>query len=119
MRGRRARGKQERRLRSSIEESGYGIWSSLALFGFVDGYFSTLIRYILLDSPYGNLVLCWIHFLTPVLSAKLKLRIAVYGQELHGRPSRLTTKQLTPPSFGRDAKLGVPCLDAACTVGLT
>ena len=27
-------------------------------------------------------------------------------------------KQLTPPSFGRDVKLGVPCLDAACTVGL-
>ena len=27
-------------------------------------------------------------------------------------------KQLTPPSFGRDATLGVPCLDAACTVGL-
>ena len=26
-------------------------------------------------------------------------------------------KQLTPPSFGRDVKLGVPCLDA-CTVGL-
>ena len=27
-------------------------------------------------------------------------------------------KQLTPPSFGRDVKLGVPCLDAACMVGL-
>ena len=27
-------------------------------------------------------------------------------------------KQLTPPSFGRDVKLGVPCLDAACIVGL-
>ena len=26
-------------------------------------------------------------------------------------------KQLTPPSFGRDVKLGVPCLDAAC-IGL-
>ena len=27
-------------------------------------------------------------------------------------------KQLTQPSFGRDVKLGVPCLDAACIVGL-
>ena len=27
-------------------------------------------------------------------------------------------KQLIPPSFGRDVKLGVPCLDAACIVGL-
>ena len=27
------------------------------------------------------------------------------------------TSQLTPSSFGRDVKLGVPCLDAACTVG--
>ena len=27
-------------------------------------------------------------------------------------------KQLTPPSFGRDVKLGVPILDAACKVGL-
>ena len=28
------------------------------------------------------------------------------------------TSQLTSPSFGRDVKLGVPCLDAVCTVGL-
>ena len=28
------------------------------------------------------------------------------------------TSQLTSSSFGRDVKLGVPCLDAACTVGL-
>ena len=27
-------------------------------------------------------------------------------------------KQLTQPSFGRDIKLGVPCLDVACIVGL-
>ena len=27
-------------------------------------------------------------------------------------------KQLTPSSFGRDVKLGVPCPDAACIVGL-
>ena len=27
-------------------------------------------------------------------------------------------KQIIPPSFGRDVKLGVPCLDAACIVGL-
>ena len=27
-------------------------------------------------------------------------------------------KQLIPLSFGRDVKLGVPCLDAACIVGL-
>ena len=28
------------------------------------------------------------------------------------------TSQLTSSSFGRDVKLGVPCLDAACTVSL-
>ena len=28
------------------------------------------------------------------------------------------TSQFTSPSFRRDVKLGVPCLDAACTVGL-
>ena len=28
------------------------------------------------------------------------------------------TSQLTSSSFGRDVKQGVPCLDAACTVGL-
>ena len=28
------------------------------------------------------------------------------------------TSQLTSSSFGRDVKLGVPCLDAACNVGL-
>ena len=28
------------------------------------------------------------------------------------------TLQLTSSSFGRDVKIGVPCLDAACTVGL-
>ena len=28
------------------------------------------------------------------------------------------TSQLTSSSFGRDVKLGVPCLHAACTVGL-
>ena len=28
------------------------------------------------------------------------------------------TLQLTLSSFGRDVKLGVPCLDVACTVGL-
>ena len=28
------------------------------------------------------------------------------------------TSQLTPPPFGRDVKLGVPCLDAAYIVGL-
>ena len=28
------------------------------------------------------------------------------------------TSQLTSSSFGRDVKLGVPCLDAACTMGL-
>ena len=28
------------------------------------------------------------------------------------------TSQLTSSSFGRDVKLGVPCQDATCTVGL-
>ena len=35
--------------------------------------------------------------------------MAVYGQKLD---------ELTPPSFGRDVKLGIPCMDAACIVGL-
>ena len=35
-----------------------------------------------------------------------------------GRPPDERPKQLTPLSFGRDVKLGVPCLDAACIVGL-
>ena len=32
--------------------------------------------------------------------------------------SEALTSQRTLPSFRRDVKLGVPCLDAACTVGL-
>ena len=28
------------------------------------------------------------------------------------------TSQISSPSFGKDVKLGVPCLTAACTVGL-
>ena len=40
------------------------------------------------------------------------------GQKLDGRPPDERPKQLTPPSFGRDVKLGVPCLDEACIVGL-
>ena len=35
-----------------------------------------------------------------------------------GRVLRGLTSQLAALSFGRDVKLGVPCLDAACTVGL-
>ena len=55
--------------------------------------------------------------------------MVVYGQELDGRPSDERPTELTPFSFGRDVKpqnknsysvvkLGVPCLDAACIVGL-
>ena len=55
----------------------------------------------------------------PVPLASLKLSMAVYGQKLDGRPPDERPKQLTPPSFGRDVKLGVPCLDVACIVGLT
>ena len=54
----------------------------------------------------------------PVPLALLKLSMAVCGQKLDGRPSDERPKQLTLPSFERDVKLGVPCLDAACTVGL-
>ena len=54
----------------------------------------------------------------PVPLASLKLSIAVYGQNLDGRLSDKRPKQLTPPSFGRDVRLGVPCLDAASIVGL-
>ena len=32
--------------------------------------------------------------------------------------SEWVTSQLTSSSFGRDLKQGVPCMDAACTVGL-
>ena len=39
--------------------------------------------------------------------------MAVQGKWPSGLQSRLTSS-----SFGRDVKLGVPCLDAACTVGL-
>ena len=41
-----------------------------------------------------------------------------YGQELDGQPPDKRPQQLTPPSFGRDVKLGVSCLDAACIGGL-
>ena len=54
----------------------------------------------------------------PVPLAQLKLSMAVYRQKLNGRPPDEQPKQLTPLSFGRDVKLGVPCLDAACIVGL-
>ena len=54
----------------------------------------------------------------PVPLVQLKLSMAVYGQKLDGRPPDEQPKQLAPPSFGRDVKLGVPCLDAACIVGL-
>ncbi len=52
------------------------------------------------------------------LVRQLKLSLVVWGQHLDGWLSRLTNKQLTLPSFGRDVKLGVLRLDAACIVGL-
>ena len=55
----------------------------------------------------------------PVPSASLKLSMAVYGQQLDGDLPDERPKELTLPSFGRDVKLGVLCLDAACIVGLT
>ena len=54
----------------------------------------------------------------PIQLASLKLSMAVYSQKLDGRPPDVRPKQLTPPAFGSDIKLGVPCLDAACIVGL-
>ena len=54
----------------------------------------------------------------PVPLAYLKLSMVVYGEKLEGRPPDERPNQLTPPSFGRDVKLGVPCLDATCLVGL-
>ena len=71
-------------------------------------YISTDIRY---DGVSGQAV-------QPVPLASLKLSMAVNGQKLDGRLSDKRPKQLTPPSFGKDGKLGVPCLDAACIVGL-
>ena len=49
----------------------------------------------------------------PVPLASLKLSMVVYGQKLDGNPPVERTKQLTPPSFRRDVKLGVPCLGAS------
>ena len=37
-----------------------------------------------------------------------ELNMAVYGQKLDGQPSDERPKQLTPPSFGKDVKLGGP-----------
>ena len=54
----------------------------------------------------------------PVPLARLKLSMAVYSQKLDGQPPDERPKQLTPLSFGRGVKLGIPCLDAACIVGL-
>ena len=54
----------------------------------------------------------------PVPLASLKLSTAVYGQKLMGDLPDELPKKLIPPSFERGVKLGVPCLDAACTVGL-
>ena len=54
----------------------------------------------------------------PVPLAQLKLSMVVYGQNWMGDLPDERPKQLTLPSFGRDVKLGVPCLDAACIVGL-
>ena len=42
-------------------------------------------------------------------SSEVKLRMGDLGD---------LTSHHTSPSFGRDVKLWVPCLDAACTVGL-
>ena len=52
----------------------------------------------------------------PVPLASLKLSMAVNGQEL--ATFQMNDHKLTPPSFGRDVKVGVLCLDAACIVGL-
>jgi len=46
------------------------------------------------------------------------LAVAVYGQKLDGRPPNERPTQLPPPFFGKDVKIGVPSLDAACIVGL-
>ena len=46
---------------------------------------------------------------TEARSSEVKLRMGDLGG---------LTSQLTLSSFGRDVKLGVPCLDAPCTVGL-
>ena len=42
-------------------------------------------------------------------SSEVKVRMGDLGGQ---------TSQLTSSSFGRDVNLGVPCLDAACTVSL-
>ena len=68
----------------------------------------------------GVLLISWVsgQEAQPVPLASLKLSMAVYGQKLVGRPRDERPKQLTPPSFGRDVTLRVPCLDAECKVGL-
>ena len=42
----------------------------------------------------------------PVPLAQLKLSMTVYGQKRDGRSPDEQPKQLTPPSFERDVKLG-------------
>ena len=54
----------------------------------------------------------------PVPVASLKLSMAGTVKNWMGDLPDERPKQLTLPSFGRDVQLGVPCLDAACIVGL-
>ena len=55
-----------------------------------------------------------LYSLRQVTEVKLgRVRVKLWMGDLGGLIS-----QLTSSSFGRDIKVGVPCLDAACTVGL-
>ena len=56
-------------------------------------------------------------YLKQILHASAKINVTCYIKLWMGDLGGLTS-QLTSSSFGRDVKLGVPCLDAACTVGL-
>ena len=46
------------------------------------------------------------------------LKLSMVRNWMGDLPDERPKKQLTPSSFGTDVKLGVPCLDTACTVGL-
>ena len=54
----------------------------------------------------------------PAPLASLKLSMAAAIRDWMGDFPGEQPKQLTQPPFGRNVKLGVPCLDVACIVGL-
>ena len=79
--------------------------------------FRCLLIFYIVRRPFVFLRGEWpsgLNSLRQVTEVKLgRVRSELWMGDLRG-----LTSQLTSSSFGRDVKLGVPCLDAACTVGL-